>query len=215
VYNNDQMLDIVVSALCIIAIVAGGEYLFRNRKVPAEIARKSIHASCGVFIAFLPLWMSYQAIVALSILLVLGNIANHKLKKLKSISSIKRQSRGDVIFGIGIMLCAMFEPPAWIFIAAVLHLAIADSLAAVVGEVIVKRRGSYHILGNHKTVFGTITFAFVSLLVVGVAALLSGTELSLQLLWVPLIATVTENLSSGGYDNATIPFFVMIFLMTL
>ena len=99
---------------------------------------------------------------------------------------------------------------------AILHLALADGLAAIVGQ----NFGDYwryRVYGQVKTVVGTMTFWLVSLIILGVGSLLAPSSVDyshfgLIIILLPPILSFVENFSIKGTDNITVPFVLLIAL---
>jgi dolichol kinase len=104
----------------------------------------------------------------------------------------------------------MTHQPA-VYAVALLHMSLADGLAAVVGD----RYGhgsTYHIFGTKKSRLGTLTFLCVSLAILVAFSVQQGVSLGI---WLPLIAagaTILENFAIRGLDNLLIPVFVALLL---
>src|SRR5204863_6584380 len=129
----------------------------------------------------------------------------------------KRQTYGELLYPLGIGLTALISQDKYIFMAAVLHLALADGLAAIVG---IRYGGNtqYRIFGQTKTLIGTATFMFVSMLII--IGLLLWTPYGLMpaqtimLVSLPLLAAAAENVGVQGLDNVLVPVLVTIALTT-
>jgi phytol kinase len=135
-----------------------------------------------------------------------------------SIHGVGRQTLGEIFFPIGILVAATFTESSWIYAAAILHLSLADGLAAAVGIRHNKHFG-YKVIGQMKTVIGTAVFYVTSLLIVAAAMVLDPTSFGYNapiiLLLLPLIVTLVENFAPYGTDNLFIPAFVVGVLETL
>ena len=156
------MIGILATLSLILLLGLLSEYLFKKKYIGSGVSRKLVHMGTGVVVAFTPYFLGWDEIKLLSIILVVGVILSSNLNLFKSIHSVKRTTKGELLFAIGVVVCAFLQPAEWIFTAAVLHLAIADAAAAVVG---VKwgKRTSYSILSHGKSMIGSLTFFYVSL----------------------------------------------------
>lgn len=199
-----------------------GELLWRVRIIRGEISRKFIHIMVGSFIAVWPFYMSFETIQLLSVVLFAVVAASKLLRLFKSIHMVERKTIGELLFPIGVFLAAVIAQSPWVFAAAILHLSLADGLAAVMGTLYIKlKKGAagYLIFGRVKTVIGTIAFLAVSLAITSWILLISPAEITSYL--VPLVialsicATVVENISGYGTDNITIPLLVVVTLNTI
>ena len=120
-----------------------------------------------------------------------------------------RRTYGEYFFPIGIGLCALLTTNKLFFALAVLNMAIADGLAAVIGE----RYGShfrYQVFGYTKTIIGTMTFWLSALSILGIGLLFVSdsirfTDYGIILLFLPPILTALDNFSLFGLDDMTVP----------
>jgi dolichol kinase len=171
-----------------------------------------------MFIAFWPLWMSWNAIVAVCALMFLVILISHQFKIFNSIHGVSRLTRGELLYPVGIGLAAFIAPSTAFFWIAVLNLALADGLAAVVGHKFGVLNG-YSILGHKKSVVGTITFFVVSAAIfssgIYAASFVEHFPFFQAVILFPLIITGLENISWYGSDNLTIPVAVIVLLSSL
>lgn len=125
------MLNAILAAAGIAAILIVSEIAWRKARLRDELARKFVHICCGTFIAFLPLWVSYNWIMILAIGFVIANVINRYVDFFHAIHSVRRKSWGDVLFGVGVFIVALFQPEPWLFTVAILQVSLADGLAAI------------------------------------------------------------------------------------
>jgi dolichol kinase len=212
------MLNIVLSLVGLATLLLLTEFLWKKKQLHAETARKIVHISSGVFIAFWPLWMSWPQIQITSVLLFFIVLITGKLKIFNSIHGVSRLTRGELLYPIGIGLAAFIAPSTAFFWIAVLNLALADGLAAVAGNKLGVFNG-YKIFGHKKSVIGTTTCFVVSSIIfsVGIYAgsFVDYFPLIQAVIIFPLLVTAVENLSWYGLDNITIPLTVVILLGSL
>ncbi|OVE78538.1 hypothetical protein BVY00_02540, partial [bacterium G20] len=81
-------------------------------------------------------WRSME-LIGLAMLLVV--LLNHRSKTIHMNGDIKRQTYGGVLFAVAIILCALLTHVKIFFALAILHLSLADGLAAVIGTAYGKR----------------------------------------------------------------------------
>jgi len=204
-------------------LLVTSEVLWRAKLMRGEVARKFVHISVGTFVAFWPYFMSWGQIVLMSAAFLVGILGSHYLSKylpknlqiFHAVHSVSRRTRGLIFFPVGIGLSALLSPEPIVFTAAILHLSLADGLAAVVG----KRYGLMHQYKVHnytKTLAGTATFYLVSTIIVISVILFSGTPITWPvvplLVWLPMAATLIENLAVAGTDNIFVPLLIIIVL---
>jgi dolichol kinase len=114
---------------------------------------------------------------------------------------------------VGVLAPVSHHNP-WIYAVALLHMSLADGLAAVVG-VTWGKDTRYKVFGHNKSFIGTMTFFVVS-----VGLLTAYTSITLQPIQLSLIlglaglATVIENIAGYGLDNLLIPLLIG-FVLTL
>lgn len=207
-----RMVNAIIAAFFVGVILFISEYLWHKTHLKGEFARKFVHIVAGSYIAFFPLWLSYGWIMVLAVAFVAVNLLNRYSTIFHSIHAIKRKTWGDILFGVGVFLCASLRPEPWLFVTAILHVSLADGLAAVVGS----RFGKHHykIFDHVKTPIGSFTFFITSMLIVlviGVAAgELSNFSVPAMLIFLPITATLLENVSGFGTDNITLPIAVLL-----
>jgi phytol kinase len=184
----------------------------RERKLHPEVWRKLIHITVGSVVAFWPFVMSFGWIQFVSCVLLCGVIVSRHLGIFGGVHNVERQTWGDVLFPIGIGVTAIITHEPWVFAAAILHMAVADGFAGLIGS-LYGRRGRYAVAGHHKSVLGTVVFGGCSVLILLLAnhygALgLSGAEITA----IAAGAMLVENLAPWGSDNLLIPVFVSVVL---
>jgi phytol kinase len=207
------MINALIAATGIAGILFASEFLWRVANLKGEFARKFVHIVAGSYIAFLPFWVSYGWIMVLAVGFVLANVFNRATNIFQAIHATKRRSWGDLLLSFGILLTATIRPDPWFFAAAMLHVSLADGLAAVIGTKYGKVR--YKFLDHGKSFIGSLTFFIVS---TGIIALTTVMDERAQagaaalLLVIPLVATMLENVSGYGTDNVTLPIGVLLLL---
>lgn len=212
------MFSLLFVCLLVFSMLLLSEFLWRKKIVTVEVSRKMIHMGTGVLVAFLPFFMSWKNIQALSIAFLVVILLSSQYKILKSIHAVKRVTKGEILYAVGIGVCAFLEPAPWIFTVAILHLALADALAAVVGTKWGKRT-KYTLLSHGKSFLGSLVFFYASMTIfLGVIILQPAEALPsnyLLLLVLPTILTLLENISWYGLDNVSIPLATTILLSSV
>lgn len=204
------MLQAFIATLVIAAILLVSELLWKRVKLHPEIARKFVHITVGIFVAFLPFWVEYRWIMIMSVLFVFVNLVNHKLKIFHAIRSVRRTSWGDVLFGVGTFAVACFQPDPWLFAMCILQVGLADGFAAVAGVTYGDKRGKYYLFGQPKTILGSSTFVVVSAVTLVLGFMLSSyfvapAQMLPVALMLPILLVCVENVSVFGWDNITLP----------
>lgn len=207
-----------LAILIVLLILLLSEVLWQTKRLQGERARKFVHMMVGTFVAFWPFFLSWQTIQFLSLAFLIVVLLTKRFLVFRAIYAVRRRSWGEALFALGIGLAAVITKSEWVFAAAILHLSLADGLAAVVGSRWGKpRRNGF--FGHYKTTLGTVTFWLVSvaivsaLLVVDKAGFPSSTWP--VIIWLPLAVTILENNSSRGLDNLILPVFVALVLEAL
>ena len=203
----------IFAVLIVLLIIICAEFLWRSKQISAELSRKLVHISVGSFAAFWPLTMSWLSIayIGLAFLVVVG--ISGKFKILRSIHSINRDSWGEVLFAVTIILLALSIRETWVFAAAMLYMGLADGVAAVVGTKYGKI--NYYILSQQKTLEGSIAFFVTSFLITFFTVVVWGGLGSTILIWLPLLLTIVENLAVQGTDNFFVPVLAALILSLL
>lgn len=202
----------IAAVAIVFLILVFAEYLSRYKGVHSELTRKIVHVLVGMFVAFWPFFLSWRQIQLLSVLFLVVVLVSIKLNIFGSIHAVSRNKMGEVLFAVIIGLLAFISTDPWIFAAAMLHLSLADGLAAVVG-LAYGDGNSYRIMGRTKSLAGSLAFFFSSIAIMLWYVSFSGTEPSaVAVLWLPVAATIAENLSGEGTDNLVIPVLVALVL---
>ncbi len=212
------MIAVVATLVIIFFVLLLNEYLWKKSILKGEASRKFIHIIIGVYGAFWPLYLSWVEIQIIALMALLFIILIRLKGLFNSVYAIKRKSWGDMIGPATIIILSLLQPAEWIFAAAVLHIALADGLAAVLGEKYGKK-SRYKIVGNTKSVVGTLTFWIVSVIILVFTVILapsglSGLSLPI-LVWLSAGAAYLENISPYGFDNFLVPMLIYAALQPL
>lgn len=139
-----------------------GEYLSRKRILKGEYARKFVHITCGTFAATWPLFLTRWQIVALAALFAVVVVVVKQLKVLRSFKAVRRVTYGEIWYAVGLISAALIFQDGRIYALAVLHMALADGLAAVVGVSMGKKGKVFKFHSCRKSIAGSLTFFAVS-----------------------------------------------------
>lgn len=203
--------------VCIIfVIVVLAEALWRLKLLESEYSRKLVHILVGTFAATWAFFLSEALILLLAGMMFLVVLISRFFGLFSSIHSVKRKTWGELFFPLGIAGTALIADSPWIFLAALLHVGLADGLAALIGKKYIKKHG-YKVLGTQKTVVGSLVFLGVSLVILSTTvAIEPDVALSfLSLSIVSLAATLAENIGVYGSDDTLIPVVVSLLLVGL
>lgn len=210
-------MGLVIATAIVFGMLVMSEVLWRRKVIRGELARKFVHILVGSFVAFWPYFMSWRSIQLMSVAFLAVVVVSQRIRIFHAVHEVSRKSWGEELFAVSIGLAAWLTPSPLVFAAAVLHLALADGFAALVG----KRFGMLHQyrVGDYtKTLAGTCTFWIISTIITATVVLLGapGNGVLWPLLplvvWLPLAATVLENVGIRGTDNLLVPMLVIAVL---
>jgi phytol kinase len=204
------MISLILTVLVTLIALMLNEWWWRERS-HGELSRKAVHLFVGTFVAFWPLFLSWRQIELLSVAFVLVVIISQRLNLFRAIHSVQRPTWGEVFFGVSVGLIAFVTHQPAIYAAALLHMSLADGLAAVTG-VKYGASNAYMVFGARKSLTGTLTFAVVSALILTAFAVQQ--QLGFHISFIPLViaATLLENLAVRGLDNLFIPLLIAVVL---
>lgn len=210
------MLKFILLSLSGLAVLSVSEFIRKRVGVHNEYSRKTYHVVHALIIGVAPFLVSYKTIILFELFLMLEMLIIRRYKLLPWLYDVGRISWGDLFTVAGVVLVALLKPDPWVFLAAMLHLGLADSIAALVG----KRYGRgtrYQVFGHEKSLVGSLAFLVTSILII--VCVLAFTPLQIHPLYAlailaPLV-TLSENLSIFGSDNFIIPVVVVLALQAL
>jgi phytol kinase len=181
-----------------------------------EWTRKLVHTGGGIACLFFPFlvtspWTVLAMALPLTVLFVLGG----KLGFLQSLHGVKRKSKGAEYYPLAVFLTfVLTQGKPWLYLPAVLVLAVADAFAALIGS----RYGvvRYEVEDEHKSLEGSLVFLVLAFLAIHLPVLLL-TDLPrpvcvLAALLVAALVTGFEAISLQGADNLFVPLAVVVIL---
>ena len=182
---------------------------FCRKLYPAqkELSRKIIHIGTGPIIPLAwVLEISAKLAIPVASLITLGLLINHRLQLLPAMEDINRQSYGTIAYGLSItyLLIALWPQNAVAVTVGILVMSFGDGLAGLIGPKI--NSPDWVILGQRKSVAGTMTMAIVVAIVLLLVTIISG--VSIQPLWliaITCLAVGLEQIGPWGIDNLTVP----------
>ena len=210
------MVSIFLCLLGVMFILIAGNILFERNLIKGEYSRKFVHILVGSFVAFWPWLMSWRTIQVIGLLMLAVVYMNHSRKFFTFSKGIHRKTYGDYFYAITISLCALLTTNKVFFALAILHLALADGLAAIIGTEFGKM-WRYKLFGQTKTILGSMAFWFTSLYILGLGVLFTNSNISfnsyaLLILLLPPVLTAIENFAVLGLDNIIVPLVVLLAL---
>lgn len=209
------MLQFILTGIGGLILLSLAELLWREERRHGEGSRKFSHILIGSYIAMWPFYLSWNQIRLISLILLAGVLLTRYLKLFKTIHSVGRMTWGDIFFALSVGLLTFVTHEAWLYAIAVLHMSLADGLAAVIGTKY-GHKHSYKVFGHLKSLAGSLTFFAISyvLLVVYFVAARQAPSFAI-LLFLPIIATAIENVAVFGLDNVAVPLLVAFVLSRL
>lgn len=213
-----MFIYIFFTLLAIFCLLVVTEVLWRTDKLHVETSRKIVHMGTGIIIATWPFYLSWTIIQLLSLALLAVIVVSYKLHIFQSIHAIKRLTIGEILYPVGIGLCALLEPAPWVFSVAILHLTLADGLAALAG-VKYGHKTRYTLISHGKSLVGSLTFFAVSFAIFTIASFVVP-ENALPhaygwFIWAALLLTAVENVSWYGLDDVTVPIATIVLLTVI
>lgn len=214
--NNAEMLGIVLSFVYVFLVIGISSKIHSEGN---ELSRKFIHIMVSNWWLLAMIFFQsplYATIVPLTFILL--NYISYRFKVFGSMERADKDDEGlgTVYYAISLTLltavCFRYDIE-YIGAMAILIMGYGDGLAALVGKrfpfLNFKRKYSRKSLG------GSLTMLFISLLVAFLVLFLSGHYSPTAILAVALAATVLEAISPKGLDNLTVPLGVFGFYFIL
>ena len=177
-----------------------------------ELSRKIIHIGTGAVVPMA--WFSAiprLVAVPFAVLVTLAIAINHRWRVVPAVEDVDRNTYGTVAYGLAITtLLILFWPGrADAVCAGVLVMALGDGLAGLVGRSV--NSTQWTVLGQTKSIAGTLTMALVSTFVLVGLMLADGNAI----VWgvavgISAIATALEQVSPAGVDNLSVPLLVSL-----
>ncbi len=205
-------MTLILTVLTVFLILVASEWWWRRRKTHGEVSRKFIHITVGSFAAFWPLFLDWWQILLLSAAFIVVVLVSRYFGIFRTIHTVERPTWGEVYFALAVGGLALLTHNNAIYAAALLHMGLADGLAAIIG-VRYGAHNSYKVLGHTKSIAGTLTFLFCSMIILIVYATVTPHLIApVILVALAIVATALENVSVRGLDNIVVPAVVAIAL---
>ena len=199
-----------------ISLIVLAELWRRFGNPKPEHTRKLVHLGGGVTCLFFPFLIdSPWVVLVMALPLTALFVAGSKLGFLKSLHGVARKSRGAEYYPLAVFLVfVLTRGRPWLYLAAVLVLAVADAFAALIGS----RYGvvRYEVEDEKKSLEGSLVFLVIAFLAIHLPVLLM-TDLPrpvcvLAALLVAALVTGFEAISLEGADNLFVPLAVVVIL---
>jgi len=216
------MFNLLLALVPVGVILILSEILWYKKIIKNEVSRKFIHVLAGVWIAFWPYYLPFGGIFILSWMALALLVYSRFAKLLHAMYSIQRKTYGGIFYALAIILVAYFGRQAWIFTISILLVALADSVAALVGTRYGKTN-SYKVFSLSylkKSLYGTTAFILMTYVVIIIGVLAGGSDIifankMVVFLLLPVGATLLENTMPFGLDNLIIPLYATLLLNIL
>lgn len=210
-----SFLFAIAACIIVFVILCSAEIRARKGKLKGEFGRKYVHLTVGSLVAFWPFFIDWSYIIALSGAFLVVIAISKYFNIFRSIHSVKRATWGEIFFAISVGLLALLTDQAWIYAVALLHMSIADGLAAVIGTKYGKTN-QYKVVGHTKSVAGTGAFVLVSVALFALYGVATGAQLAPAIVAIGVLAAAAfENVSAYGLDNLIVPVWVAFALSML
>ena len=171
-----------------------------------ELLRKIIHIGMGPLIPLAKLLEIEQSAAqyfagGMSILIVV----NYIYKLFPIIEDIDRKSFGTFFycFSLLILISLFWEEDPLALTAGFFIMTFGDGLAGLIGKNFKSK--SWKIFNQKKSILGTTTMFFISLLVVSILGNTNNIDFNYYYFGIAFIATLLEQISIIGIDNFSVP----------
>jgi len=220
---NQDFLNAILLGVSFLLLFGIGELMFHYFKVKVELTRKFSHVGTGLLTMLFPILLgTHWLVLFLCSLFAVILLLSMKYNFLQSINAIDRDSVGSIAYPVSVYLCYLafehYQYSYYYFYLPVLILAFCDPLAALSGKK--WPLGRYKVGNEYKTLMGSSMFFFSAIILQMVVLGLLGfdplsSRVVLVSMLVALIACFAEAFSSRGFDNLSIPLFVLLTLISI
>jgi len=213
---GSDLVGLSLFFLLLFAIIGLAELIRRMMGWTPEATRKSVHMATGLLVATTPfvLQSKWPMVILGSLFVIVNSVAIHK-QLFKAMHATTRCSYGTVFYPLSfvILVLWLWDGNRIALVTAMLIMALADALAAIVGENV--RKPMLFSFGTEmKSVQGSVTmfgatavivFVFLSLFPFEGAAWIEGAARIWIALLVAVFSTACEAISTRGSDNLSVP----------
>lgn len=156
------MIGMLLAGAGTAALLLIGEWLWQKKILKGEYARKFVHITSATFAVTWPLFVSRPGIALLSAVFAATLITIKKLKLFRFVHAVRRVTYGEIWYAVSIGLAALLFQDYVIYSVAVLHMALADGFAAVVGVSMKQKAKIFYFRKCRKSIAGSTTFIAIS-----------------------------------------------------
>lgn len=214
--SPEDLRGAAILAAAFLSLITAAELWRRFGNPEAEWTRKLVHLGGGMACLFFPFLVQSPGVVLAMALPLTGLfVAGSKLGFLKSLHGVKRRSRGAEYYPLAVFLVfVLTQGRPWLYLSAVLVLAVADAFAALIGSQYGRIR--YEVEDETKSLEGSLVFLVLAFLAIHLPTLLL-TDLPrpvcvLAAVLVAALVTGFEAISLEGADNIFVPLAVVLIL---
>jgi len=209
IFDRAELLGAGLIGALFLLILLAAECWTRLGSPKAEWTRKAVHLGGGLVCLLFPFLIeSWQIVLVIACLMVGLFVVGASTGLLKCVHQVERRTLGSVWYPLAIFLVFLLaHDRPWLYVCAVLTLAVADAAAALVG-------GPYgsirFVVGEgRKSLEGSAAFLVIAFLVMWLPMVfmteLSPATCALSALLVAVLVTGFEIISLGGTDNLFVP----------
>ncbi len=207
--SNSSLIIIAIWLIVVFLCSFGAKKFLPSNN---ELSRKIVHIGTGPIIPIA--WfleISSRVAISFALIITISLLINYKLKIIPNLESIERKSFGTIAYAFSItLLISLFwiDNPASVC-AGVLMMAFGDGLAGLIGRGI--NSPSWKVIGQKKSLAGTLTMAIVGAITLSVIHLVSSNDFEpLSILLITFLGVGLEQISPFGIDNLSVPIGVAL-----
>lgn len=215
-----QILLAAGSVLALLGVMMVIRHLAKAAGLNAEVQRKLMHVSTGLFALLLPWifpdrWPVYMLIAATMLVMLVLRLPQFSKGLGATLHGVERTSYGDFLLALSVGLCFLLAGDNLLFyILPIAVLTLADAAAALAGTAYGTRR--FIVEDGEKSVEGSVVFFVVTMLIAIVCflfmAALPPANILMLCVMVAAFGTLVEVQSWRGFDNLFLPLGLLIFL---
>ena len=200
------MLKVFVICIYILSIFLLSSIFQKENPNNHELKRKIIHIGIGPLIPIAQfLKIDQNSALFFTGIISLLVVINYTYKIFPIIEDIERKSFGTLFYCLSlfILIFLFWDKDPYSLITGFFIMSFGDGLAGLIGKTYNSR--SWIIFKQKKSLFGTITMLFTSLLVVSSVGFAQQKSLNFNYFTIAFIATFLEQFSVLGIDNLIVP----------
>ena len=176
-----------------------------------EVVRKIIHIGIGPLIPIAQfLKIDQNSALIFTGIISLLVLINYTYRLFPTIEDVERKSFGTLFYCLSLLILIIIfwnkDPKS--LIAGFFVMTFGDGLAGLIGKNFKSK--SWFFLEQKKSLYGTLTMFFTSLIVITSLGYFNDYKLSINFFTIASIATLLEQFSIYGIDNFIVPIFTAI-----